>query len=61
MLLMMKRSISIFIKSTPTASIVPALLLFYIGRSRWMGDLGFEGQRVTTPNLQFVQEQVFYI
>ena len=61
MLLMMKRTLRIFIKSTPTASIVPALLLFYISRSRWMGDLGFEGQRVTTPNLQFVQEQVSYI
>ena len=28
MLLMMKRTLGIFIKSSPTASIVPALLLF---------------------------------
>ena len=60
MLLMMKRTLRIFIKSTPTASIVP-VLLFYISRSRWMGDVGFEGQRVTTPKLQFVQERVVYI
>ena len=53
MLLMTKISFGIFIESAPSVY-CSSSSSFYISRSRWMGDLGFEGQRVTTLNLQFV-------
>ena len=59
MLLMIKRTFGIFIKSAPGVY-CSSSSSFYISRSRWMGDLGFEGQRVK-QNIQFVQNDFVFL